>query len=234
MFNVKSFIIPVIDIRDGMAVAGERDCYRGLESILCNSSDPLALAKRIQGFGFREIYVADLDGILDSKPDLDLLRRMSMGARLSIMADVGVWEPDDLVSVQMDGIKPVIASESFSSLNLLQFPRDFILSIDTRDGKLLSAMDMGLDDFIDIVAGSNKMKTIIIMDLARTGISGGPNVSLCMKVLRALPERRIIYGGGIRYPRDIRLLVEVGISAVLVGSALHEGRIPLDGVGVNG
>ncbi len=69
------------------------------------------------------------------------------------------------------------------------------------------------------------------MDLDRVGILKGPNLDICKRVLDRLPDKKIIYGGGIRNLRDIDSLQRIGIYKVLVGSALHTGRIFKDAQG---
>ena len=59
-------VIPVIDILDGLvvhAIRGRRQEYQPLKSSLCNSVDPIEVAKAFKTLGFNELYIADLDGI---------------------------------------------------------------------------------------------------------------------------------------------------------------------------
>lgn len=219
-------VIPVIDIRDGKAVEAKGDggdVYQELRSVICDSSHPLDVANVYAGLGFKEVYVADLDGILDSKPNLDLLRDISLKTGLFVMADIGVWSGDDFI--RLGEVKPVIASETFSSLNLLGLPKEFVLNIDTRDGELLSGMHLGLRDFLRIVGSSERIDEILLTDLERLGVFKGPNLGLCGYVLGELSGKTVIYGGGVRGSGDLEALAGVGINKVLVGSALHSGRI---------
>ena len=219
-------IVPVIDIKDGKAVmpiAGRRDEYEELKSVICRSSDPLDVAVTYERLGFREIYLADLDGILYSNPDLDLINEIARSTGLSIMADIGLWSPETLLLSR--NIRPIIATETFSSLNLLEFPKEVILGIDTRGDRLLSETSLDLFDFIEIIKDSRKITEIILQDLDRVGILKGPNLDLCKRVIDRLPDKKIIYGGGIRDLRDIDSMQRIGVYKVLVGSALHTGRI---------
>ncbi|HKM59743.1 MAG TPA: HisA/HisF-related TIM barrel protein, partial [Candidatus Bathyarchaeia archaeon] len=59
-------VIPVIDILNGIvvhAVRGKRREYQPLQSSICNSIEPLEIAKTFKTLGFSELYIADLDAI---------------------------------------------------------------------------------------------------------------------------------------------------------------------------
>ena len=67
-------IIPVLDLLDSVVVrgvAGQRDEYRPVESSIAPSSNPVdvAIAFR-ETFGLNRLYIADLDAILRSEPNL--------------------------------------------------------------------------------------------------------------------------------------------------------------------
>ena len=219
-------IIPIIDIKDGKvieAVKGRRNQYREMSSRICDSDDPYTLSQAYEMLGFTEVYIADLDGILYSKPNYDILRKISEQTGMKVMADIGVWSLEDVLN--MPRVKPVIATETFSSLNLLELPKDFVISLDTREGVFQSAMNLSLEEFMRIIADSAKMKEVLIIDLARVGAAKGPNLELCLEVADHLPGKTLMYGGGVRNMLDIHMLFEAGISNVLVGSALHSGAI---------
>jgi len=61
-------VIPVLDLLDGhavRAVRGERSRYRPIQSSLCATSDPVAIARAlVAATGARTLYVADLGAIL--------------------------------------------------------------------------------------------------------------------------------------------------------------------------
>lgn len=224
-------IVPVIDIKDGKAVrpkAGRKDEYEEFTSVICESSQPFDIAVAYEKLGFREVYIADLDGILHSNPDLDLINRISRFTELSVMADVGIWSPETLFS--LGNVTPVIATETFSSLNLLEFPGDVILCIDTRGGRLLSEIHLDLFEFVEIIKDSKKIREVILLDLDRVGVLKGPNLALCRMVLERFSGIKLIYGGGVRDMMDVNSLREIGVRKVLVGLALHKGRFFKDGL----
>jgi len=46
--------------------------------------------------------------------------------------------------------------------------------------------------------------------------------------MEKLNNKKIIYGGGVRNISDIRELKDAGIYGVLIGTALHSGKIKVD------
>ena len=225
------YVVPVIDIKDGVAVgakAGKRESYRKLDSVLVDSSDPLALSKAYRRLGFKHLYVADLDGIVNKSPNIELLKRIKWDGGLDVMADIGTWSEADIYSIEMSGITPILATETFTSLNLLQFPKKFALGIDIKGGSLLCEIDCGLDVFLELMKDSPTIAKVIVIDLDRVGMSGGPNLGLCKKIKSALGKVELIYGGGVRFMLDVVLLLDMGVDGVLIGSSLHEGRITME------
>jgi phosphoribosylformimino-5-aminoimidazole carboxamide ribotide isomerase len=45
------------------------------------------------------------------------------------------------------------------------------------------------------------------------------------ELIAAYPQIEFSAGGGVRRPDDLRRLKSIGLSAVLIASALHDGRI---------
>lgn len=74
-------VIPVIDVRGGVAVAahrGDRARYRPLASPLAAGADPVAVAEGLRTlFPFPTLYVADLDGIEGRGADLAMQHRLA-------------------------------------------------------------------------------------------------------------------------------------------------------------
>lgn len=222
------YVVPVIDIKDGVAVGakqGGRESYSELKSILVDSSDPLKVSMAYKQMGFKSIYVADLDGIMNKSPNLDLLKRMRWETGLDVMADIGTWSGEAIFSIESVGITPILATETFTSLNLLMFPKKFALGIDIKNGSLLCEMNCDLDVFLDLIRDSPTIVKVVAIDLDHVGMSSGPNLDLCEMIMDRLDGVKLIYGGGVRFLLDVVMLLDAGVSQVLIGSSLHEGRI---------
>ena len=96
-------VIPVLDLKNGVAVhavAGRRDYYQPIKSILHPSSDPLELATAIRDtLGLDVLYLADLDAITGQPPYLDIYRRiLSQGIHLVI--DAGLRDGHSVASLR--------------------------------------------------------------------------------------------------------------------------------------
>jgi phosphoribosylformimino-5-aminoimidazole carboxamide ribotide isomerase len=239
-------IIPVIDIKDGVAVAakkGERDKYKPLDSVICGSCDPLKVAGAYKSLGFSMVYAADLDGILYSRPNVGLLEKIN--EIIPVIADTGVKCKEDALLMKNSGcIGIVIGTETLHSIDSLceipeqdkknNFNFNFTLSLDIKNGRLLNTLNPDLNEFIEKIAEAgieNRIDKIIILGLSQVGTLEGPNIELCSTVMKKLGNakinKKIIYGGGVRNISDIKRLEDAGIYAVLLGTALHFGKIKI-------
>ncbi len=67
---------------------------------------------------------------------------------------------------------------------------------------------------------------LVVLDLADVGTStGGGTDELLHEIRNAAPGINLVAGGGVRGIADIHRLEQLGINAVLVASALHDGRL---------
>jgi phosphoribosylformimino-5-aminoimidazole carboxamide ribotide isomerase len=118
-------LIPVIDLLDGLAahaVKGERSRYRPVKSVLCDTSDPLAIARAFRDrLGLHEIYVADLNAIQGFSPTRhrDIIAALARGEKISILLDAGI--PD--VETAHGTSAPAARSNAPSSFPLAAFGR---------------------------------------------------------------------------------------------------------------
>src|SRR5439155_22537904 len=70
------------------------------------------------------------------------------------------------------------------------------------------------------------VRRILILDLAGVGVSQGVSTTgLCTRLREAFPYLQIVTGGGVRGSEDLRQLKAIGVNAVLVASALHDGLL---------
>ena len=79
-------VIPVLDLLDGhvvRAVRGDRANYRPVQSSLCATSEPLAVARALlAASGADTLYVADLGAIVAQRADTSTLAALCEGLNL--------------------------------------------------------------------------------------------------------------------------------------------------------
>lgn len=226
---VALMIIPVLDIKDGIAVSGKsgnRDEYKPLKTVFNHSSDPLEISKALKKLGASEIYIADLDAIEGRDSNRDLVRTINQ--ILPVMLDCGAYDLDSVDEALQVSEKVIVATETLQALEDLEeifsnVNRDrLILSIDVLNNKI-HTKHLKLDfNILRQIVENLKPSQIIILDISSVGCEGGMNWHL-LDYFAGL-ESSIIFGGGVT-AEDISKLDGEGVDNVLVGTALHQGKI---------
>jgi phosphoribosylformimino-5-aminoimidazole carboxamide ribotide isomerase len=235
-------VVPVIDLKRGMAVhavGGHRDQYRPLRSVWQGSAHPVALADALrQGLGIDHLYVADLDAIEGRPPDCDLYRRLGREG-LHLWLDAGLRDSrrlEPLLDLASDRLDFVIGLESVGGPVPLRKiidrvgPNRVIFSLDLDDGTPRVAPGASWPSLEPLEIASRVIERgvqqLLLLDLRRVGTDRGIGTEALLEAIRTRhDEVDIIVGGGIRGIEDVITLRDRGASAVLVGSAIHDGRI---------
>jgi phosphoribosylformimino-5-aminoimidazole carboxamide ribotide isomerase len=232
-------ILPVLDLKHGKVVrgvAGRRDEYRPIVSMLTPSAEPRDVARALhEEFGFTEFYVADLDAIGGAAPARPVFAALhACGFRL--WADAGIREHADArtlatmsVAQLVVGLETVRGPDSLREICQEHGPDRIVFSLDLKDGQpLCSPARWGISGAWEIAqrvlgVGVSRM---LLLDLARVGGGSGVGTEeLCHRLRQAHPELELSAGGGVRDVDDVHRLVAQGVKHVLVASALHDGRI---------
>jgi len=233
-------IIPVLDVLDGIAVhavAGERQGYKPLKSVLCRSDQPLEIASYFRNLGFTELYLADLDAICKARPNIELIEKIAKTTGLQLMVDAGannLQRINTLLEARVS--KVVIGTETLTSTNFVEkafriFGSDsVIISLDVKNREFFGNNNFGeLSKPLELVKEFKKMGAVqlIVLDLARVGSGYGVDFPFFRKVLE-VADLKVFAGGGVRSLADLRELDSIGIKGVLLASALHNGKIAIN------
>jgi phosphoribosylformimino-5-aminoimidazole carboxamide ribotide isomerase len=233
-------VVPVLDVLDGRAVhavGGDRGRYRPVRSIIAAGDDPRELARGFRdALGLGSLYLADLDAIAGRGLDLPLYRDLAaLGSRLWV--DAGVREAEDVAPMlAIDGLSVVAGLETAAGAGAiaamldLAGPDRLIVSLDLRDGLPITpaADSWGGAEAPEIAARLVQIgvRRLILLDLARVGRGVGVGtVDLLESIARRRADVAVIVGGGIAGEADAVDSRRRGAAAVLVASALHDGRI---------
>ncbi len=231
-------LIPVLDLKGGRAVharRGQRASFAPVTGIYGSGDDAAALARALSdALGVRRLYVADLDALAGAPaPDPAVGALAALG--LELWVDAGVASADAAESlITFGAARAIVALETLPALEqlreiALRFDADHLaFSLDLRGGHpvaanpALATLDPGALAREAVLAGFD---TILVIDLARVGSDGGPDDALLRRVRAAVPDARLIAGGGVRGVADMERLAALGCDGALVATALHDGRI---------
>lgn len=232
-------VIPVIDILNDVAVhalRGKRSEYKPIESILCKCTEPIEVAKAFKASGFRELYLADLDAIIDCRTEFSVLKRIVEETGLSLMVDAGITNMDRAQKLFQTGVSKLIVgtetlhSKSFVAEAIKRFGSEgVVLSLDLKEGKVIVQPSFdGLNDPLQLLLEFREIgiSQVIILDLTRVGSGEGVDMALLKKLKNAL-NMEIYVGGGVRGIDDLTELQKLGISGALIATALHTGKISI-------
>ncbi|MDZ5452281.1 HisA/HisF-related TIM barrel protein [Labrys sp. ZIDIC5] len=224
--NLGVEIVPVIDLRHGSVVrakAGDRARYQPIVTPLSPTADPVDVAAGLlRAAPSRQLYVADLDGIEGRGRDTASLRRLAHAfPAVRLWIDAGIATRSEAEAFFDEGLGlPVLGSESQSGDRLVR---------DLADHAVLS-LDFRGDDYVGpeaiLATPSIWPERVIVMTLGRVGMGSGPDLDRLSALRRQAPARcRLYAAGGLRDKGDLAALAEIGVSGILVASALHDGRL---------
>ncbi len=238
-------IIPVLDVLNGRVVrgvAGQRDSYQPIQSLLTPSSDAREICRAFEReFGLNEYYVADLDGIERGIPNTRVLQDI-LDVGISIWLDAGFSSVSRLHALQQHieleklariivGLECCAELADLRSLLEVIGTNRFVFSLDLKNEMPLLADNacsqwaqaMPLEIVQQVVELG--VQSMIVLDLAAVGMGAGtPTLDLCRQLKQEYPWLEIITGGGVNCVDDLMEL-EGHCDGVLIASALHDGRI---------
>ncbi|WP_165063878.1 HisA/HisF-related TIM barrel protein [Paludisphaera rhizosphaerae] len=233
-------LVPVLDVLNGravLAVGGERSRYRPVRSILHAGCDPRNLAQAFRDeLNVSTVYVADLDSITRRERNGSLYDDL-LSFDLDVWIDPGLRDANDLRGLPTSERLHLIAGmESLASPRALTQildqtgPDRLIVSLDLRQGRPILANPEAweCDDAAAIASRIIAIggRRLILLDLARVGRGSGTGTNtLFAEIHAAHPDIEVAVGGGVASMADVLQSREIGAAAVLVGSALHDGRI---------
>jgi phosphoribosylformimino-5-aminoimidazole carboxamide ribotide isomerase len=233
-------VIPVIDVLNKIvvhAVRGIRKEYQPLQSVITKSFEPSVVALTFKNFGFSDLYVADLDAIIDCSTDFNILNTIGDKTDIKLMVDAGVTSIERAQKLLDSGVSKLIIGtetlqkESFVSDAVRLFGSErVVVSLDLKGNKILAKF--GFDGCIDPFCLLRQFKEmgvsqIIVLDLLRVGSGEGVNVDFLKKVIAEV-GMDVYVGGGVRDINDLVELKNLGVSGALVATALHTGKISID------
>ncbi|MCX5701389.1 MAG: 1-(5-phosphoribosyl)-5-[(5-phosphoribosylamino)methylideneamino]imidazole-4-carboxamide isomerase [Candidatus Omnitrophica bacterium] len=229
-------IIPAIDIKDGCVVR----FVQGKLNKKVYSRDPLQTARHWQSQGAELIHIVDLDGAVSGAlKNLDIVKRIAGDLDVPIQFGGGVRTIEAIEKLRGIGISRIVLGtkaaldKDFLKKAFKKFKDGIIVSVDAHIGHVCvkgwqSKTKLGISTFVEFLKNIG-FKQIIYTDISKDGTLKGPNVKDTKRILKE-SKMQIIVSGGISSLDDIyklKLLERQGVTGIIIGKALYEGRFTL-------
>ena len=229
-------IIPAIDIIEGKAVRLSQGDY---EQKKIYNEDPLEVAKMFEDHGINRLHIVDLDGAKANRIiNYKVLERIASRTALIIDFGGGLKSDSDL-EIAFDSGAKMVTGGSIAIKNPEIFQRwidkfggnHIILGADCRDNKIsvtgwTEETDKEVLPFI-LHWRERGINKVISTDISKDGMLEGPNIELYKQIIEQDSQLHLIASGGVSCLKDVELLEEARIPAVIIGKAIYEGRIQL-------
>ena len=228
-------IFPSIDLRGGLVVRlAQGDPAR--QTVY--GDDPAAVAERWQVEGAQWLHVVNLDGSFgaDGTANAAALRAI-LAVGLKVQLGGGLRDRDGLTrAIEAGAARVVIGTAAVEQPELVDWavetfgPERVAAGIDAWAGQVRVRGWTGEAGLTAIELGRRMrgqgVETCIHTDVERDGLGGGVNVAASVE-LAAATGLRVIASGGIGEASDVRRVRAAGLAGVIIGRALHDGRISL-------
>ncbi len=223
-------LFPAIDLLGGRAVrleAGDR------ARATVFHDRPVELVAELAAGGADRLHVVDLDGAFGEPRQWDLVRGLVAASPIPVEVGGGLRDPASIeATLALGAAFVVLGTAAVRAPELVErtcraYPGRVIVAVDARDGVVavdgwtasggVTAMELGRRAAAWGAAG------LLYTDIARDGLSAGPNVAATAALARAA-GCDVIASGGVGSLDDLAALRDAGIPAAVVGRALYDRR----------
>lgn len=234
---MSEFIVyPAIDLRAGQVVRlAQGDPDR--QTIYAN--EPVAVAVRWQEAGARWLHVVNLDGAFgdDDQANRQALAQILAQIEIPVQFGGGLRTAADVdralelgVSRAILGTAAVETPEVLSQSLSKHGPEALGVGIDARGGRVRVRgwLEIHPLEPLTLAAALREqgVRTVIFTNIARDGLGAGLDLATSVELARKT-GLQIIASGGVGSLEDVKAAREAGLSGVIIGRALYDGRFAL-------
>ncbi len=226
-------IFPAIDLINGQCVRLTKGDYNQKKIY---NEDPVQVAKDFNNAGMKWLHIVDLDGAKTGKMNnFESIKKIIKNTSLNIQVGGGIRSLDDIKKYLEYGVSRVILGSA--AIKNQQFLKDaidifgnkkIILGLDIKNGHVAISgwtEDAGMTIYEFLLNNTHiAIKHILVTDVAQDGTLNGPNFILYKKLMQKFPQLEFIASGGISQITDVKKLIELGMSEIIVGKALYEKK----------
>ncbi|QZY00725.1 1-(5-phosphoribosyl)-5-[(5-phosphoribosylamino)methylideneamino]imidazole-4-carboxamide isomerase [Halobaculum rubrum] len=226
-------VIPAVDMQEGEVV----QLVQGERGTATRYGDPVEAARRWIDEGARTLHLVDLDGAFEGeRVNAAAVDAVLDAVDVPVQLGGGIRTADGALDLLGRGVDRVIlGTAAVENPDIVadiseKHPGSVMVSLDAKDGEVVVSgwtEGTGLDPaeaagrYEDLGAGA-----ILFTDVDVEGQLEGINRESVERVVDAV-DIPVVASGGVTTLDDVRALREAGAAAVVVGTALYEGRFTL-------
>ena len=236
-------IYPAIDLKQGRCVR----LHKGvMDSETVYNDDPSAQAQDWAKSGFSWIHIVDLDGAIEGKPvNAGAVKSILESVDLPVQLGGGIRSLKQVEDWLHAGVSRVIlGTVAVKDPALMRkacelFPDQIILGLDAYGDDVATEgwVEKSGKSTIELVKEYEEcgLAGIIYTDINRDGTGEGLNMENTLKLAQNVTVP-VIASGGVGSLKDVEAVREAekdGVSGMIIGKALYDGRIdPLEALKV--
>ena len=229
-------VIPAIDLMNGKVV---RLVKGDPKNKTIYSDNPIEIAKKWEKAGADRIHIVDLDATLGSGSNLQIIKKIAQQVSIPVHAAGGLRDEKSISDALSFADKVVIGTFAFKNrTNLPEIVAKFgkekiIISTDQLNGKIVingwrqsTGIDLisGIEDLLKI-----GLSEFLLTSVDKDGTLQGPDIDSLTKACK-IKNTMIIASGGISNLQDIIAVKKCGVTGVILGKALYDGKISIEEV----
>ena len=228
-------VIPVIDLKGGACVR----LYQGdFEQTTVFSTNPAETALRWERGGAPRIHVVDLEGSRSGIPtNFEAIRAIVGAASVPVQVGGGIRNTETARALLEAGVERVVLGTA--AVEDPELVREIcrrwgaervVIAVDARQGRVATwgwteDTSVHATELVKEMAALGPRR-FLYTDISRDGTMTAPNFDATSALVKDT-GMSIIASGGVSRLDDIRMVVQTGAEAVIVGRALYEGSVDL-------
>lgn len=229
-------IIPAIDIIDGKCVRLTQGDYAQKKVY---NENPVDVAKSFEDAGLRFLHLVDLDGAKAGKvTNWNVIERITSQTNLQVDFGGGIKTEAEMQRLFDCGVKQVnLGSIAVKNALLVKGwiekfgTEKIILSADVKNEMIaisgwLEDATISIEAFIHDYLQKG-IQYVTCTDISTDGMLTGPNIGLYKKLMALFPSIALVASGGVSSIKDLTDLKRSGVSGVIIGKAIYEGKVTL-------
>lgn len=231
-------VYPAMDLMDGCCV---RLTQGKFDELTRYSVYPVEALRQFEEEGAEWAHIVDLDGARAGSPrQHQMIAGLVDETELKLQVAGGIRKAEQIDFLLGEGVdRVVIGSLAVTDPQAVQGffdrfgPERITLALDVllmEEVPMVATAGWTQEtghSLWDIAAHYPQARHLLVTDIDRDGMMGGPNVELIEELARKLPHVAVQASGGVASLNDLRALAAAGAAGAIVGKALWERKFRL-------